>query len=272
MERHVVTFRELANSLRSLGISHEHPVIAHASLSAFGAVSGGAEVVVGAMLAVFDRVMMPAFTYKTMLTPEAGPPDNGLDYGSQRDLNRMAEFFEPDMPCDRLIGAVAEAMRRHSLAWRSPHPILSFAGIDLEDVLEAQSLEDPLAPIHELAAQEGYVLLLGVNHTANTSIHYAERLAGRAQFVRWALTPSGAVECPGFPGCSAGFEDIAPDLADISRKSLAGSAPIQAVPLGELLQCVQARIESDPAALLCASPDCLRCQAVRARLAMPGLN
>jgi len=88
MERHVVTFRELANSLRSLGISHEHPVIAHASLSAFGAVSGGAEVVVGAMLAVFDRVMMPAFTYKTMLTPEAGPPDNGLDYGSQRDLNR----------------------------------------------------------------------------------------------------------------------------------------------------------------------------------------
>ena len=266
MERHVVTFRELANSLRSLGITREHAVIAHASLSAFGSVAGGAETVVGAMLAVFDRVMMPAFTYQTMLTPQTGPPGNGLEYGRQSDLNRMAEFFQADMPCDRLIGAVAEALRRHALAWRSAHPILSFTGIGLDDILEMQSLEKPLAPIGELAGQEGYILLLGVDHTVNTSIHYAEHLAGRTQFVRWALTPSGVVECPGFPGCSAGFNAIASDLEDVTRKSMAGRARIQAVPLGELLQCVRRRLEADPAALLCASPDCPRCQAVRANL------
>lgn len=266
MERHVVTFREVANSLRSLGISRDHAVIAHASLSAFGQVAGGAETVAGAMLAVFDRVMMPAFTYKTMLTPEAGPPDNGLAYGSQGDLNRMAEFFHPNMPCDRLIGAVAEALRRHELAWRSAHPILSFTGIGLDDVLETQSLKEPLAPIGEMAKQDAYVLLMGVDHTVNTSIHYAERLAGRRQFVRWALTPSGVVACPAFPGCSAGFHAIASDLEQVTRKSMAGSARIQAVPLGELLLRVRQRLERDPAALLCTSPSCPRCQSVRASL------
>jgi len=93
------------------------------------------------------------------------------------------------------------------------------------------------------------------------------RAAGRAGAVcALGADPLGRGRVPRVSGLLGGFRGHRPDLADISRKSLAGSAPIQAVPLGELLQCVQARIESDPAALLCASPDCPRCQAVRARL------
>jgi aminoglycoside 3-N-acetyltransferase len=62
-------------------------------------------------------------------------------------------------------------------------------------------LDDPLAPVGALAEENGTVLLIGVNHTVNTSIHYAEKIAGRKQFIRWALTPQGVRECPGFPGC-----------------------------------------------------------------------
>jgi aminoglycoside 3-N-acetyltransferase len=41
----------------------DKPVIVHASLSAFGQIQGGAETLISALLAIFDSVVMPAFTY-----------------------------------------------------------------------------------------------------------------------------------------------------------------------------------------------------------------
>jgi aminoglycoside 3-N-acetyltransferase len=217
------------------------------------------------LLASFGQVMMPAFTYRTMIVPEAGPAGNALEYGSGRDLNRMAEFFRMDMPADRLIGAVAEALRSSPLAQRSTHPILSFTGIGVEAAFEVQSLFEPLGPIGWLHEAGGWVVLLAVDHTVNTSIHYAERLAGREGFVRWALTQEGVVECPGFPGCSQGFQALAPDLERVARAAGAGSALIQAVPLADLVERTLSRLASDPFALLCGSENCPRCRAVRER-------
>ena len=259
----MLTFRDLVTAFRQLRINSEQPVIAHASLSAFGQVKGGAETVVGALLASFPAVIMPTFTYKTMIVPEAGPANNGLDYGSGRDVNRLAEFFRPNMSADRLMGEVAECLRQHPDAFRSTHPILSFAGVGAEKALRAQSLADPLAPVAALHAAKGWVLLLGVDHTVNTSIHYAERLAGRKQFVRWALTPYGVKECSSFPGCSDGFRAMEPDLRTFTRSLYAGQARVQAIPLREMVTAVQERLREDPLALLCERPGCERCEAVR---------
>ncbi len=255
--------REIVVALRRLEIDRDTPVIVHASLSAFGQVNGGAETLVGALISTFRSVMTPTFTYKTMLIPEAGPADNAMQYGSGKQVNRMAEFFRPTLPADRLMGATAETLRRHSEARRSLHPILSFAGINSSAALDAQSLAEPLAPFRVLNALEGWVLLMGVNHTVNTCIHYAERLAGRRQFLRWALTPRGVVECPGFPGCSEGFQAVAPSLSGVTRTTSAGAATIQAVPVPDLVLTVCNLIHHDPLALLCSSADCGRCYAVR---------
>ncbi|HSQ17714.1 MAG TPA: AAC(3) family N-acetyltransferase [Anaerolineales bacterium] len=257
------SFHDFARGLRQLGIERDSPVIAHASLSAFGQMTGGAETLVGALLASFNAVIMPAFTYLTMLTPESGPPGNGLIYGAGKDTNRMAEFYTPDLPADRTIGAVSEALRRHPKAVRSMHPILSFTGVNAASILQAQTLSQPLEPIHALADAGGWVLLLGVDHTSNTSIHYAERLAGRKQFVRWALTPDGIVACPGWPGCSDGFQALAPRLEPVRRSVQVSSSLIQAFPLTALVEAVTQTIAEDPFALLCHRPDCGRCNAVR---------
>jgi aminoglycoside 3-N-acetyltransferase len=259
----MVTYRELASSLRKLDLDPSRPVIAHASLSAFGEVQGGADSLLGALLSTVKTLVMPTFTYKTMVTPEVGPPDNALTYGGGRDLNRMAEFYFPKMPADRLMGILPETLRRHPQAVRSLHPILSFAGIGAADALAAQSLAEPLAPIRVLAEAGGWVLLLGVTHIVNTSIHYAERLAGRRQFVRWALTPSGVVECPGFPGCSDGFDALAPQLERYTRRVMIGEALVLALPLTELITVGSAAIQADPLALLCDHSYCERCHTVR---------
>jgi len=237
-------------------------VIVHASLSAIGEIRGGAEALLGALLPATGGIMAPTFTYKTMIIPEVGPPDNAILYGSGKDRNRMAEFFHHDMPADPMMGIFPEMVRRHPSAQRSNHPILSFTGIHVEHALEAQTLEDPLAPIRVLTEQEGQVLLIGVDHTVNTSIHYAERLAGRKQFVRWALTPQGVRECPGFPGCSDGFEQSSSHLAGITRTVKLGSATVRLISLIPMIRTLTDLIRKQPEALLCHKSD-ERCEAVR---------
>ncbi len=259
----MVSFREFVNAFRELGLDSRQPVIVHSALSSVGEIRGGAESVIGAITLLAKGVIAPTFTYKTMITPEAGPPDNAIEYGSGKDLNRMAEFYLPDMPADPLMGMLPEAIRTHANARRSAHPILSFSGIGVDAALQAQTLEDPLAPIRVMAEENGMVLLIGVDHTVNTSIHYAEKLAGRKQYVRWALTPQGVKQCPGFPGCSDGFEQAAPYLQEITRTARVGNATLRALPLTQMIMILTNLLRTQPDALLCHKIDCERCEATR---------
>jgi aminoglycoside 3-N-acetyltransferase len=258
-----VTYHDLVFSLRQLNLDRFCPVIVHASLSSFGEVKGGAETLLGALLTQFNSILMPTFTYSTMIIPLVGPENNGVQYGINQDSNKMAEFYYPGMPADSLMGVVAETLRVHPSARRSIHPILSFSGIGMIEAIKAQTLTDPFAPIRILAEESGWVLLLGVDHTVNTSIHYAEKIAGRKQFVRWALTPQGIRECPGFPGCSDGFQAIMPYLESVTRKVQVGNALIQAVAISELVAIVQDILAINAQALLCNRKICERCDAVR---------
>lgn len=262
----MTSYRELLTGIRALKIDSTRPVIVHASLSAFGHVNGGAEALLGALRETFQSIMVPTFTYKTMIIPEVGPPDNGIQYGSGSDSNRMAEIYHMDMPADRLVGSLPELLRCQPDARRSAHPILSFSAIRCDLALSSQTLYDPLEPIRALMDAAGWVLLVGVDHTVNTSIHLGERLAGRKQFLRWALTRRGALACPRFPGCSDGFQDVEPAIDRYTRCVQVGSAQITAVPLIDLIRTVREMLDHDPMALLCHRQSCERCDAVRASL------
>ena len=257
-----IRLRELLLGLRELRLANA-AVIVHSSLKSFGQVEGGAATVVNAQLAAFDTVIVPTFTYKTMVIPLVGPENNAITYGSGQDQNRMAEFFTARMPADPLMGIIPETFRRHPRARRSSHPIQSFTGINAGKYLAAQTLINHLAPLGMLEQADGWVLLMGVNHTVNTCIHYAENMAVRQQFIRWALTPKGVVECPDFPGCSAGFEAIAPEMEKFTRQVQIGGALVQAVPLKMLVKAVVGQIRRDPLALLCQQEDCERCGEIR---------
>lgn len=257
-----ITYAELSTAFASLELNNV-PVIAHASLHAFGHVDGGPEAFLQALQQAVGALIMPTHTYSTMITPTIGPPNNGIVYGSGQDLNRMAEFYSPTMPVDRLMGVVPEALRWRPEAKRSMHPILSFAGMRANKAIASQTMDEPLAPIRMLAESDGWVLLLGVDHTSNTTIHYAERLAGRKQFVRWALTENGIVACPGFPGDSSGFKTIEKDLQPHTKKLQVGNALIQAVPMKALVAVVLERLKNNPKDLLCSDISCTRCNEIR---------
>src|SRR5215212_4269323 len=231
-------YEDLKSAFDDLNLQEEL-IIAHASLKPFGYIHGGAEAVLNAMLAAFPSLIMPTHTYKTKIIPDVGPPNNGILYGSGNDKNKLAESFHLSMRGDPMMGILPETLRNHPGATRTAHPILSFAGVNADFILFTQTLYEPLAPIGALAELGGWVVLINVDHTANTSIHYAEKLAGRKQFIRWALAEDRIVECPNYPGDSIGFQAIEEYIQFDMRRVELGDAFIQAVPLKRLFEVVQ---------------------------------
>jgi len=275
MTSNSVGVRDIARGLQSLGLASPagSTAIVHASLSSFGHVRGSARAVLAALLWTCDTIVLPAFTYQSMVWPIVGPPDNGMTYGRPEfdAANRNAMFYRRDLPAHRDMGVIAETLRQHPIARRSAHPVMSFvaAGRRAGEALAGQTLDHPLAPIEWLQRHDGDVILMGVGHTRNTSIHLAERLAGRRQFMRWAIvrgedsTDARAVRLPGFPGCSDGFDAIEPDIARATRQVTIGSAVVRRVPLSMLIPIAAGLISDQADALLCDRPDCERCSAVR---------
>ena len=131
-------YPELKSAFEELNL-FDKPVIAHTSLKKFGAIRGGAETVLSAVLETMGGLIVPAFTYMTMVTPEVGPPNNGITYGSDRDNNKRAEPFRLDMPPDKMMGIFPRAVIQYQDARRTAHPILSFGGVGMDPVLITQN-------------------------------------------------------------------------------------------------------------------------------------
>lgn len=238
------SFSDLKTALTDLGLKKSF-VLVHASNAL------DAETLLNALLETTRGIITPTFTYKS-----------ALETNSPKDV-AQAEAFHPDLPADETLGKFPESLRKHPTVKRSAHPILSFAGIQTEAVLQTQTTYDPFAPIEALANQDGFVLLAGADHRADFSIHYGEKLAGRMQFIRWALTQNGIVECPSCPGDAEGFGVIAPFLEKYTRRVDVDGVYLQAIPLKEILQVAVKKIHEDPYAFLCGRPECELCEAIR---------
>jgi len=244
----MVDYIELKNLFQDLNIPAETPVIAHASLKPFGYIQDGADAILRALTGTFHTIVMPAFTYYSMVTPPNGPPNNGMIYGKPDIPNEMSTTFTPSLRADPMMGILSEALRNHREAKRSSHPILSFAGIHADEILNTQLRDDPLAPIGALMERDGWVILINENHASNTSIHYAEKLAGRKQFTRWALVGDRTVECHNYPGDSSGFGAIASHLKEDTVRVELDKAFVEAMPIKRVIDVAVGLIKNDPLA------------------------
>lgn len=245
----------------------------HASLSSFGHVEGGALAVCRALVSVCGTVMVPAGTWD--LTGLKAPPGLVRPHNAYWNAATWEEFdallaralpFSPELPIDRELGRIPEALRRHVPHERSAHPLLSYVavGARARELIGAQSLGRPLGPFEALEALDGDVLLLGVDHTANTAIHLAEQRLGRSRFYRYAKAAEGAwQELPNIPGESHRFDAIARRLAAVTREARIGRCRARRTALRDVLAAATQLIEADPGALLCTDDPASRCAAAR---------
>ncbi len=265
----MTTFRDFYNGLRKLEIPPSHPVIAHASLSAFGEVHGGAETVLGALLGAFHTLVMPSFTYKTMLIPETGPQNNACTYGSGKDYQPHGRVLPTGHACRSFDGCHCRdpAYTGWRAAFFSPDPIL-YRDQCGDYFRSANAGRSPWRPLGHYGKQMAGFCSWEWTIPSTPAFIMLKRAAGRKQFIRWALSPAGVVECTGFPGCSAGFQALRRAWATSPALVQVGPGIIQAFPLKDLVDTVYQWIEEDPLALLCGREDCERCNAVREAVAV----
>jgi aminoglycoside 3-N-acetyltransferase len=174
------TIESLRADLQELGLRPGMVALAHTSLSALGWVSGGPVAVCLALqLALREEgtLVMPTFTGD--LSDPANWRNPPVPEAWWQTIRDTMPAYDRDATPTRGMGAVAETFRRMRGVWRSDHPQTSFAARGpLAEAITANHALDfglgetsPLARIYE---QDGWVLLLGVGHGNNTSLHLAE--------------------------------------------------------------------------------------------------
>jgi aminoglycoside 3-N-acetyltransferase len=155
-----MTVTTLVDQLRALGVREASVLLVHTSFRAVRPVPGGPLGLIDALRAALGpegTLVMPTMTSgQTVFDPRSTPTDG--------------------------MGITAEVFWRLPGVLRSDHPGASFAaeGPFAARICQPQPLapphgvESPVGRVHDL---DGHVLLLGVTHSENTTLHLAESIA-----------------------------------------------------------------------------------------------
>ncbi len=171
---------DIVNALRNVGLQSGDSVIVHTSLGQIGYVCGGAQTVIEALIAVVGQdgtIMMPTQSWKN-LDPETGVHWDA-DEADWDTIRKNWPAYDKLITPTNTMGAVAEMFRSWPGTIRSDHPARSVAawGKNAMFLTENHDLSDIFgnsSPIGKLYELDGKVLLIGVDHDKNTSIHLAD--------------------------------------------------------------------------------------------------
>ncbi|MEU7845377.1 AAC(3) family N-acetyltransferase [Micromonospora sp. NPDC049114] len=174
------TRRSIAAQLRLLGVRPGSTVLVHAGMRPLGFVCGGPQALVLALrdaLGPDGTIVVPTHNPDNSDPAQWRNPPVPVDWWQL--IRAEMPGFDPAVTPSRHMGVFAETVRCWPDALRSTHPHVSFAalGPTAEQVVAGHELADmlgegsPLARLYDLDAD---VLLIGVDHSVNTSLHLAE--------------------------------------------------------------------------------------------------
>ena len=153
---------EVTAQLRALGVEPGGVLLVHTSFRAIRPIAGGP-------LGLIDALRAALGQDGTLVVPSWTGEDD-------------VPFAADQTPAAPDLGVVAELFWRLPEVRRGEHPYaFAAAGPQAERIVgdplpnPAHGTESPVGRVHEL---DGQVLLLGVGHDADTTIHLAEALAG----------------------------------------------------------------------------------------------
>jgi aminoglycoside 3-N-acetyltransferase len=246
----------LADELRVLGVQPGGVLVVHMSYRAIRPVEGGPR-------GVIDALRAAAGPRGTIVMPSWGDDD-------ETPFEPLTTAVSPS------LGVTADLFWRLPEARRSSHPFAFAAlGPDAARItadplpLPPHRLESPVGRVYEL---DGQVVLLGVGHDSNTTIHLAEVIAGVPYGVRKHCTVIGddgrpvRLEYTENDHCCERFA-----LADdwlrgrgLQREGRVGNAAARLVRSRDVVDVVSERLAEDPLVFLHGADEpCAECAEAR---------
>ncbi|MGI9243021.1 MAG: aminoglycoside N(3)-acetyltransferase [Verrucomicrobiales bacterium] len=205
------TIDSVVAGLRALGVTDGSLLLVHSSLSSLGWVSGGAVAVVEALQrAVGSRGTLVMPTHSTQLSEPSHWENPPVPESWWPIIRESMPPYDPGTTPTRGMGAIPEYFRTLPDSVRGEHPQWSFtaAGPVAGEIVGPHAPDSCLgddSPLGRIYAEGGSVLLLGVDHDRNTSLHLAEQ---RAFAESSATRRNGAPMTIGGSRCWAEFEEF----------------------------------------------------------------
>jgi aminoglycoside 3-N-acetyltransferase len=244
-DRRFATVPSLVEDFAALGVQPGSVLVVHSSLKAVGDVNGGPVAVILALeqaLGPGGTLVMP--THTADLSDPSTWHINPEPEEYWPEIRATLPAFDVDLTPTYNMGIIPETFRKQKGVIRSNHPDTSFAAwgkharqiTDHHELVPIFGEQSPLARVYDL---DGWVLLLGVGHHNNTSLHLAE---GRARIPHATMHTGSPMLVDGvrqwvpyddIDWDDTGFEDLGADFArdsGLQRQGKIGKADALLVP------------------------------------------
>lgn len=262
----MVNINTIKEAINILGIN-DKPVCIHSSLKSFGYVDGGAETIIQAFLDAGCTILVPAFSDMFEVFPPQNlrPERNGVSDYSYFENKKygIPKIFTTD--CKDItkedMGIIPHTIVNMTCRKRGYNPLNSFVSVGkyADALVKNQSAENVYAPLTELCNQNGFILLIGVNLDNATILHYAEQIAGRKPFIRWANDLRGETIVVSAGGCSNGFNNFSDILKPFEKVITVGKSYWRCFPADGMVNICSKAIITTPYITHCNNPNCERC-------------
>jgi aminoglycoside 3-N-acetyltransferase len=237
----------IVRQLHALGVAPGSLVVVHTSFKAVGE---------GTPDSLIDALLAAVGPNGTLVMPAMSGDDD--------------QVFDPARTDCRGMGVVADTFWRRPGVLRSDN-ISSFAACG--PLAPAVTAPHPLAPPHgidspvgRVAALGGKVLLLGVGHSEDTTVHLAECLAAVPYRLRkYATTRDGRVEYDENDCCCARFTLLDEWLGPLQSTGTVGRAPSRLAASADIVRVAVEKLLKDPLIFL-HERGCDECAEARATI------